>query len=352
MEIQNTIPGLMTAIPKLKFVEKIENGDNFDDIFIVDEIQSKTKKKGGVYFALVLSDRTGTIKAKMWDPQPEMPKAGDYVKVRAEASEYRDEIELTLKLVRKLDPNTETIRFEDFVAVGPRDRFKQMENFRELVDLIEHPGLRAACQVVFEDAGFHMAFRDAPAARGMHHPYVGGLLDHSLSMAKIAALMGLHYQHRAEGLPDDPTDGTVDIDLLVAAALFHDCGKIRELSWQNGIRYTREGNLVGHVVIGMEILDRIRPTFLEASCPEGTLPEQLDKAMRLWDHLRHIVASHHGQKEWGAAQTPMSREAQMFHIIDMMDSRMGAFDQVMKESTDDEGFTGWQKVTGGIAWKA
>lgn len=328
----------------------------------MDEFKVSEKKKGGTYWTLTLRDRTGTITAKIWDAKswvggvPETNPRGTYLKVRAEASSYNDKTELTLRFVRLLNPATETVAVEDFVPVGPKDRFEVITRLRKEYEDIYHPGLRAVCLHVFNDAGMYQALRDAPAAKGNHHAYVGGLVDHITSLVGLSYAVASNYEH------------VLDEDLLVAACLFHDIGKIRELSWDKFLGYTVEGMVVGHVVIGLEILDTLRFIYFEAvdrawgrehPAPDSTElhdhvaahMEYIASARTKWNHLRHIVASHHGRLEWGAAKTPMTREAMVFHLCDMIDSRMGAFANSDEIPTDALGFTSWVRNLDGPVWR-
>lgn len=336
----------MTPIKKSRFAAEIEGGETFDDVFLLDSIQEKSKKNGGKYWSLQLRDRTGTIAAKLWDKPPgDLPQPGGFVKVRCESSVYRDEVELTLRLIRNLDSTTETIAVEDFVPVGPRDRFAQMRELAQHVRSICHDGLRALCQRVLDDASLHMAFRDAPAAKSMHHAYVGGLVDHVLSLCELTKSV-LDSYRRDERWPGGDAEFQLSEDILIAAAIWHDIGKTRELAWATAIGYTPEGSLVGHVVIGLQMLDCHRTVFWDAVDDDGS-----EKHRRIWAHLTHIVASHHGRMEWGAAKTPASREAQLFHLCDMVDSRMGAFDALDAEKIDTDGFGSWAKTTEGPFWR-
>ncbi len=333
----------LLGMKKQFFAAEIQVGSIFDDIFLLENLTEKATKKGSPYWNVTLRDRTGTIEGKVWEsgafPEGKPPQVGCFVKIRAEAQkEWKgDGAELSIKKMRALQDG-EGYALEDFVPIGPNDRFAVIKRLEMDLHDIRHPGLRAVCLQVVQEPGMHMLLRDAPAASKNHQPYVGGLLDHIMSLMGLARAAYLHYRN-------------VDQDLLIAACLLHDIGKIRELQWDKSIGYSVEGRLIGHVVIGMEILDRLRPVFLSVAVPDGSSMDMLDAANTVWLHLRHIVASHHGNLEWGAAKIPMTREAMLFHELDMLDSRMGSMDIVDKEPVDCDGFTSWIRTAGGSVWK-
>ncbi len=244
---------------KTKFIKDIAAGESFDTIFLLEEVGKKPTKAGGQYWTLKLRDKTGDASGKIWDESAwpmaaaDTPKGGDYVKVRCDASTYKGKIDLTIRMIRRLDPerDAEGFSYEDFVPVGPQDRFKLIEFMRQNYLLkINHPGIRAACLAVFDDPAMHMALRDAPAAESIHQPYIGGLIEHVRNLYCLVEEIGRLYQLESDSY-----------DLLYAACLFHDIGKTRELKWKTGIGYTDEGRLIGHVGIGLEILDRFRPIY-------------------------------------------------------------------------------------------
>lgn len=366
----------LLPFPKTKFCDQMQDGDVFDDVFLVDDVREKLKKNGGSYWNVVLRDRTGTVEAKVWDGTEAPFKKGDFVKVRAQAETYREKIQLNLKKFRALNVATETVNVEDFVPVGPFDRFKQVKNLQELIEqYVKHPGLRAVCLHVFEDPALHMAFRDAPAAKSNHQPYVGGLVEHVLQMADLAVAICSAYQFKQndrvvrngtfdeEGFIVPWYDGRVDRELLIAACLLHDIGKIKELVWKTYVGYSVEGQVIGHVGIGMEMLaETFKPVYWKAMDAElisdGALirtteddVKKFDAAKEKWTHLRHLIASHHGNLEWRAISKPMTREAMLFHLIDMIDSHMGGFDVLDKQATDADGIIAWDKKLGGPGWR-
>lgn len=335
------------------FVKDIKEGDMFDSIFLLEDVTQRETKKLKPYWILKLTDKTGTIAAKVWEADAWadpvlIPKRGDYIKVRVEAGSYKGEVDLSIKIARKVDPEKETdiFNYEDFVPVGPLDRFALMNQLEDWARHIDHPGLRRVTTHLFTDPELHMALRDCPAASAVHQAYIGGLVEHILNLLNLANFVCEYYKLKQESK-----------DLLYAACFLHDIGKIRELKWSKGIGYTDEGILIGHVGIGMEMLDRMRTEYwtgVEAALrpTEGDdWQKQYDHHADLWMHLRHLIASHHGNLEWRAISVPQSREANLFHLIDMIDAKMGQFNVIDQTDVDEDGFTSYNNKLGSRAWR-
>lgn len=342
---------MSTTVAKTNFAKNIREGDSFDDVFMLESINEKTKRKGGKYWAIQLRDKTGVIHGKIWDEQP-LPAVGSFVKIRCDATMYNDNVELNVRLIRCLT-DEENVDIADFIPVGPRDRFKQVDDLRNHALAVRHPGLRALCMRVVEDPNMLVAFRDAPAAKSMHHAYVGGLIDHVLGLCSLVSYILYTYEAGARW-PGGEIGAALSRDLLISAAIWHDIGKTRELQWSTSINYSQEGNLVGHVVLGLQMLNSNFSVYWDAVIEEyGRIgdTDAMVQSQHVWAHLQHIVASHHGRLEWGAAKTPASREAQIFHLADMIDSRMGAFDMLDEMTIDTNGFGSWAKTTEGPFWR-
>jgi 3'-5' exoribonuclease len=327
-----------TVRKKQIFASELTPGAEIEDYFFLEELSRQNKKSGGSFWSGKLRDRTGTVDLKIWDEAGEAAESwvGLYVKVRASAKEYKKKIELHASKIRLLEP-PETVDLADFTPVGPEDRFKQMRILTMEIDSIHDSALRGLCRRVIDDPGLHDAFRDSPAAKSNHQCYVGGLIDHALSLIGLAHRVTQHY-----------TIEKIDRDILVTVCIFHDIGKTKELRVSPAIGYTAEGSLIGHVGISMEMLDRLAPVFW-ANLPDGA---DLEVYQDKWLHLRHIIASHHGHKDWGAIAEPLTREAMLFHLLDMIDSRaMGLFDVIEREKQDEDGFFPFNHAAGGRAWR-
>jgi len=291
----------------------IADGGLFDESFQVREVARKEAKGGKPYLSLMLGDCTGAVDAKLWDIPSDFTgcKAGDFVKVRAVAGIYRDAVQLKLVRLRVLERAEVTI--EDFIPASKRDRDVMLADLESWVYTIKQQRLQDTLLNMIQNPahGIRDRLRDAPAARKIHQAYLGGLLEHTLNLCGLVDAVCKVY-------PD------LDRDVLMAGMIMHDLGKLDELSYSESIGVTRRGALLGHIIQG-EIM-------WSQHC------ELLDEATR--DHVAHIIASHHGIREWGAAVLPATREAQVAHLIDMIDSRLAiSAEALASQPVDADGFT-------------
>lgn len=281
----------------------------------------KEAKNGSHYVGLTLRDRTGDVACKFWGCDPnrpsDYPKPGDVVKVRGEVTEFNEKPQIEVRLnksgkFRVLAPGEYDLA--DFIPASKHDRDALLRNIRLAINTISDPDIQATVHAMIESRPEQI--KNAPAAEGMHQAYLGGLAEHMLRLVQLADAVATEYP------------GQLNRDLLVAAALIHDIGKTEELSYTTSIGYTRRGRLVGHITIGLQLFAKCRR--------DSDYPEPLE----VLDHLEHIIISHHGRKDWGSPVEPMSREAQVFHLLDMIDSRMAAFDAIEgKEVLEANGIT-------------
>jgi 3'-5' exoribonuclease len=255
----------------------------------------KPRRTGEPYLALTLADRSGQIEAKMWDNVAEaIPvfEQDDFVKVKGLINKYNNRFQLTIHKIRKLE-NGE-IDFADYLPATTKDIEALWQTLLGFVASVQNPHLKALLEAFLADAEFAAALRNAPAAKTLHHAYIGGLLDHMVSLFKVCDLVVPHYPQ-------------VDRDLVLAGAFLHDIGKIHELSYARAFAYTTRGQLLGHMIIELEML--------QAKLPAG-FPHELKTV------LEHLIISHHGQYEFGSPKLPMFPEALMLHYLDDLDSKM------------------------------
>jgi 3'-5' exoribonuclease len=266
------------------------------------------------YLSLKLVDRTGSVDARMWGRLPDELISGEspkptYVDVEGQAHEYRGTLQVKLDRLRLLRP--EDVSEEDYLPATEMDRRALAAELESAGGGLENGHLRELFELMVSDEDFWTAFCEAPAAKTMHHARIGGLLEHSVSCLKIARALAERYQ--------------VDRDLLVFGAIFHDVGKVRELSWDRGaFAYTTEGRLLGHVVLG----ERLVSSYV-AAIPD--FPEEL--ALR----LSHLLISHQGETEYGSPERPKTLEALLVHLIDNLDARAAMY----LETTTNVSPGGW-----------
>ncbi|HVG44318.1 MAG TPA: HD domain-containing protein, partial [Longimicrobium sp.] len=279
--------------------------------FLVHDKQRKETKSLKPYLHLVLGDRTGTIDAKIWDDAAHFDRlftAEDVVGVRGRTGTYNGKIELTVTALTPVELGDDDL--ELFVPASPRDRAVMGKELDLLVESVGDPTLRLLLQrMTGRGTALGKRFRLHPAAKRNHHAYLGGLLEHSLSVALAADALCAHYRRQG---------ARVDRDLLITGALLHDVGKVRELAAARAIAYTDEGQLLGHILIGLQMVTR------EAEQIPGFRADCLL-------HLQHLVASHQGRHEWASPKVPQTLEALILHYADDLDSKMNPAMALLRE---------------------
>ena len=281
--------------------------------FLATDTTVRKDSRGVPYLSLKLVDRTGSVDARMWGKLPEeflgeIP-APAYVAVEGHTHEYRGTLQVKLERLRLLRP--EDVSEEDFLPATELDRRELAAELEEAGHRLENQHLRDLFLVMVSDEDFWKRFCEAPAAKTMHHARVGGLLEHAVSCLRIARYLADLYP--------------VDRDLLVFGAIFHDVGKVRELSWDKGaFAYTTEGRLLGHVVLG----ERLVSAYID-TLPD--FPEDL--------HLRlsHTLIAHQGETEYGSPERPKTLEALLVHLVDNLDARAAMY----TETTTNVSPGGW-----------
>ncbi len=262
--------------------------------FIVSVKQVRTRKDGAPYFALTLVDSTGQAEARMWETAEAGEfAAGDVVKVRGQVRRYQEKFQINVERIRKAEAGE--FDLSDFVPRTERDINELWDELAGYVESFTDPHLKPLVQSFLDDAEISAALREAPAAKSMHHAWIGGLLEHVVSLLGICDLAARHYGvHR---------------DLLLTGVVLHDIGKLQELRWGTSFDYTVEGQLLGHITIGVGMIEE------KMSALPGFPPE-------LRTLVLHLVLSHHGRYEFGSPKLPMIPEALLLHYLDDMDAKM------------------------------
>jgi 3'-5' exoribonuclease len=265
--------------------------------FVVTTKQVKPKKNGEPYLALTLADRCGQIEAKMWDNVEDAIDSfeqDDFLKVKGLLNKYKNRFQITVHKVRRMS-DTE-VDFADYLPKTTKDIGELWQALEDFVGSFQDAYLRTLVQAFMADPEIATAYRSAPAAKSLHHAYIGGLLDHVVSLFRSCDLVSRNYPQ-------------INRDLLLTGAFLHDIGKIHELSYSRSFSYTSRGQLLGHMIIELEML-------------QARIAQIPDFPDRLKTLLEHLIISHHGQYEFGSPKLPMFPEALMLHYLDDLDSKM------------------------------
>ncbi|MBV9303456.1 MAG: HD domain-containing protein [Acidobacteriaceae bacterium] len=284
--------------------------------FLVLSKEIRQKKTGEPYLVLHLADRTGEIEAKMWDNVGEVMHVfdrDDFVKVKGVMQLYQTRAQFVVHRLRRLQDHE--IDFADYFPCSERDPDEMFAELRSIIASISNSHLRAMLEGVFSDPRLAELYKLAPAAKNIHHACRGGLIEHVLSLCKLCRLVGPHYKD-------------IDLDLLLTGAILHDIGKIDELAYSRSFGYSPEGQLLGHIIIGLRLL----------ASKFDQLPNFPPRLRML---LEHIIVSHHGELEFGSPKLPAFPEALLLHHLDNLDSKMEAMRVALNRDRVEGEFTGW-----------
>jgi 3'-5' exoribonuclease len=298
----------------------LEEGKCFDSFFLVLARQQRSTKQNKPYLNLMLGDKTGQLEGRVWDPgDPRIAKdfdRGDTVKVRGSVARFDERCQIKVEQLRKaLDGEVER---RDLLPCTAHDIAVLWSKLEASVESVRNADLKRLLHAILADEAIAGAFREAPAARGLHHAWLGGLLEHVVSLLGLAERVAGHYP-------------LLDRDLLVTGVILHDIGKIYELTWQAGFDYTVEGILLGHIQMGVELAEKKIATL------DG-FPERLRTV------VLHLILSHHGKLEFGSPKLPMTPEALALNFIDDFDAKMQAvaseFEKSEREGRSPDELTG------------
>jgi 3'-5' exoribonuclease len=282
---------------KSPYISELEPNQIVNGTFLVQHKDIRHKKSGDPYLSLALADRTGELDARMFDNAAEAMNTferDDFVRVKGLLQIFQNRPQLS---VHKIVPLAESeVDFADYFPASTRDRDEMFQELCSWIASVENPHIKALLEAIFADPFIAVAYRTAPAAKSVHHAWLGGLIEHVLSLCHLAKFAAAHYPG-------------VDFDLLLAGVLLHDLGKIRELTYARGFGYSTEGQLLGHITIGARMVE-------EKMCQVPGFPGPLR------DLLVHMILSHHGEMEFGSPKVPMFAEAMLLHHLDNLDSKM------------------------------
>lgn len=294
-----------------RYVNQLSHGDSVDEAFLVADKQLRANRQGNLYLQVELRDKTGSVGARLWNATEELARTfepGDYLLARGKTQIFQGSLQIILTHIEVLDPSR--IEPEDFLPQSSQNIAKLYNRLRDVLLAMGDPHLRALVECFLIDEEFVAKFTAAPAGIKNHHAYQGGLLEHVVTMLNVADRILEFY-------PD------VDRDLLLTGVFLHDIGKIEELSYDRSFGYTDEGQLVGHLVMGVEMLrDKVERT---ADLTGEPFPNEL--LLR----LKHMIVSHHGALEYGSAKLPMTLEAVALHYLDNLDAKIHTFNREIRD---------------------
>ncbi|MDK1032132.1 MAG: HD domain-containing protein [Planctomycetia bacterium] len=303
-------------------------GQMVEEVFFVVEKQLLTTKAGKPYVRARLRDKTGEIEARWWDATRsayEGIATEGFLLVKGTVEIYNEKAQVRIDAVRPMEAGQ--VDLADFMPACPRDVGEMLAELKALLDTLKEPQLKALLEACQGDEKLMDGFSRAPAGVRNHHAYLGGLLEHTLSMARIADLLCSHY----EGL---------NRDLLLAGVFFHDIGKTVELAYDFAFSYTDPGQLIGHLIQGVSILEA---KAAEVAAEGNAVHEEI------LDQLKHMILSHHGQYEYGSPKLPMTAEALVLHHVDNIDAKLN---HVFRETAEgEERWTPWSRMMEGRIYR-
>lgn len=303
----------------MKYIEELREGEKLGDIYLCKSRQSALTKNGKAYENVILQDKTGTLDAKIWDPgSPGIGdfEAMDYVYVVGDVTCFQGALQLSIKRATKADEGE--YNPADYLPMSRRDINEMYEELMSYMKKIKNPFLLKLVESFFvENESFIRIFKNHSAAKSVHHGFVGGLLEHTLSVVKLCDFFADQYDF-------------LNRDLLITAAMFHDIGKTKELSTFPENDYTDDGQLLGHIVIGVELVGmgiRRIPNFPK----------------RLANELKHCIVAHHGELEYGSPKKPALAEAAALNFADNTDARMETFREIFTAGPNTDEWLGYNR---------
>jgi 3'-5' exoribonuclease len=293
------------------YLKDIKQGDKVASTFLAAEKNMAFSLKGAPYLNVRLKDKTGELDGKVWDNAIEFDrqfKKGDIIYIEGKAASYKNSIQISIVNIKK--NAGEDVEPTDYLPAAKGDIAAMFNDMLAYIEKIQTKPLQALLQAFFHDQKTTELFQRAPAAKGFHHIYLGGLLEHTLSVVRLLDKVADHYPN-------------LDRDLLLAGGMLHDIGKIYEFNYDSLIEYSDEGRLIGHIVMGVEMINK----KIEA-IPDFPAPLALK--------MRHIILSHHGEFEFGSPKRPKTMEALVVHFIDDLDAKLNAFQSFVSDSNNTD----------------
>tara|TARA_B100001013_G_C24622225_1_gene447684 strand:- start:634 stop:1590 length:957 start_codon:yes stop_codon:yes gene_type:complete len=296
--------------------------------FLVKVKEVRSKKSGEPYLSLILGDKSGNLDAKMWENVENVESTfskDDFVKIKGLVQVYRNKKQLTIHRLRRCQ-ETE-IEFGDYFPKTSKNIDAMFSELYSLAKSVENSYLNQLLVNLLNDSEFAVRFKEAPAAKSLHHAWLGGLLEHTLSLCKLCKLMAQHYPE-------------VDLDLLMTGAIIHDIGKIEELEYNRNFNYSTKGQLLGHMIIELDLVNQ-------------KISEIQEFPLQLKTLVQHLIVSHHGEYEFGSPKLPMFPEALLLHCLDNLDSKLASMLSLIgNDEGIDENWTPYNSMFGRPLFKS
>ena len=306
---------------KGQFVADIGGNDQVESLFLVKNKNQAVGKTGKLFLTVILMDKTGELEGRVWDDAEKVSACfdtDDFVSVKGRTTEYMGKIQLKISAINKIDDVN--VNVADFLPASEQEPEEMFADLRDIVETMKDPNLAALAASLLDDPEIAADYKRAPAAKGMHHVYIGGLLEHVLSLCRLIDLVCGHYGEK------------VNRDILITSAIAHDIGKTKELFYKRAFGYTDEGRLLGHITIGVEMVDeKIRHI-------EG-FPQELTVL------VKHMILSHHGQYEYGSPKRPKTLEATILSYLDDLDAKVNSIQSLIEnDHNNGSSWTGFHRL--------
>lgn len=293
------------------FIRDLKISESVKSTFLVREKSLNVDKKGNHFLSIVLVDKTGSIDARIWDQAEsinEMFEVDDFILVKGVVQKFQNRNQFVIHTVEPLSPVH--VQLADFLPMTKNNIETMFQDLQEIVELVEDANIKAILKNTLSDPEVQPLYKKCPAAKTVHHAYIGGLLEHTLSMCRVMVAISPNYPQ-------------LNRDLLIFGCIYHDIGKIWELSFDTSIGYTDVGRLVGHIPMGSELVERKASEI-------SNFPFELKMV------LKHIVLSHHGLLEYGSPKRPKFLEAVVVGMVDDMDSKIQALQNYMESHFQED----------------